>query len=182
MFQTRHATRAQSIFLRAFHNNPDGPSPDDWPSPAIFRRWLRSHRFRIALQTVRDAMRVRADLHLSAASSAAAHTLQSVLAATPTNPDALVDRHLQLNALTHLLRLAHLRQRFPSDPPPPPSPHSDLAWFIRLPVNQNRTCAQALGFYDKLVGYHNADTNANAAKANTNTNSRNGHVYKRRAF
>jgi hypothetical protein len=37
----------------------------------------------------------------------------------------------------------------------PASPHDDLAWFIRLPVNRDRTCAEALDHYDTLVGYHN---------------------------
>jgi hypothetical protein len=32
---------AQSRVLRTFHTCPGGPPPDQWPSPTIFRRWLR---------------------------------------------------------------------------------------------------------------------------------------------
>jgi hypothetical protein len=159
-------TRAQTLFLRAFHSSPDGPPPDAWPSPAIFRRWLRSSRFRIALRTVRDAMRVRADLHLSAASSAAAHTLQSVLAAAPTDPAALLDRHAQLNALTHLLRLAHLRQRFPSDPPPPPQRHNELEWLARR-ANPNTPVGDVVRRYDNLRAAYEQATQAQPAQCQT---------------
>jgi hypothetical protein len=33
-------SHAQTIFLRAFQENPAGPPPDLWPSPAVFRKWL----------------------------------------------------------------------------------------------------------------------------------------------
>lgn len=34
-------SRAQTLFLRAFRKSPTGPTPDQWPSPAILRRWRR---------------------------------------------------------------------------------------------------------------------------------------------
>ena len=42
-------SRLQTIFLRAFRLQPAGSTPDQWPSPAILRRWLRKPPFRRAL-------------------------------------------------------------------------------------------------------------------------------------
>src|SRR6266511_4049039 len=36
-------TRAQTIFLRAFRDNPLGPPPDAWPTPAVLDRGERVH-------------------------------------------------------------------------------------------------------------------------------------------
>ncbi|HEY7119391.1 MAG TPA: hypothetical protein VH475_22560 [Tepidisphaeraceae bacterium] len=101
-------TRAQTSFLRAFRNNPAGPAPTDWPSPAILRRWLRRPAFRRALQSVQDVLSFQADFHLTVAATDAARKL---IAADPASP-AL--NHQDVRQLTQLLRLAHLRQRFPA--------------------------------------------------------------------
>ena len=95
-------THAQTLFLRAFRTNPAGPPPDAWPSPAILRKWLRRPAFRTALRSVQAALRFRADFHLAAAADNAAQRLTS--AADPA----------ELKKLADILRLAHLRQRFPA--------------------------------------------------------------------
>ena len=54
-------TNAQTTFLRAFRNNPAGPPPDEWPAPAVLRRWLRRPCFQQALTTLREVLRFRAE-------------------------------------------------------------------------------------------------------------------------
>ena len=108
-------SRSQTIFLRAFRTDPSGPAVEKWPSPAILRRWLRRPGFVQAMRSIRDAMRYQADFQLLAAAASASHAMHSSVSAT--------DRALetaQLNAMSTLMKLAHLRQRFaPADPPPP---------------------------------------------------------------
>ncbi len=57
-------TRAQTLFLRAFHNHPDGPPPHDWPTPSVLRRWLKRPGFRRALATLHRALKVQHRLKL----------------------------------------------------------------------------------------------------------------------
>jgi hypothetical protein len=102
-------TRAQTSFLRAFRQNPAGPAPADWPSPAILRRWLRRPAFRRALQSVQDVLAFQADFHLTVA---ATHAARKLIA---TDDAASPLTHQDVRQLTQLLRLAHLRQRFPAD-------------------------------------------------------------------
>jgi hypothetical protein len=108
----------QTTFLRAFRNNPSGPPPESWPSPAILRRWLRRPAFRAALDSLRQTLQFQSDFHLAAAASAAVQSL-----AAPDAPASSARR------LENLLRLAHLRQRFTSqqaipEPEPLPEPKS----------------------------------------------------------
>ncbi len=73
-------TYRQSTFLRAFRSNPAGPPPDQWPAPAILRRWLRKKTFRNALNSLQGALRFQADFFIASAASSAARGL--------TQPDA----------------------------------------------------------------------------------------------
>jgi hypothetical protein len=110
-------TNAQTIFLRAFRRHPAGPPPEDWPSPAIVRRWLRRPAFLSALADLREVLRFRTDFHLTLAASQAAEQLQS----PPTGGSALDPQDHK--RLLNLLRLAHVRQRFSMEKPDldPPS-------------------------------------------------------------
>jgi hypothetical protein len=105
-------TQHQTNFLRAFHTHQNGPPAELWPSPAIFRRWLRRPAFRSALESILAALRYQTDFHLAVA---ACHTARMIadgatlgeIENTPPKPD-------------QLLRLHHLRQRFPASPAPTP--------------------------------------------------------------
>jgi hypothetical protein len=100
-------TRAQTIFLRSFAKSPTGPKADDWPPPAMLRRWLRRPGFVEALNSLRAALRVQADFQLLAAAASAPRLLQQVQSAeSPT-----LDRD-QLKAINELMKLVHLRLRF----------------------------------------------------------------------
>jgi hypothetical protein len=99
-------TRAQTTFLRAFKTRPAGPPPEHWPSASLLRKWLRRRAFRVALRSLRDTHRFQTDFHLAAAASAAALKL----AATPNSALSPDD----LKSIAQLLRLAHLRERFPT--------------------------------------------------------------------
>ncbi|MDB5320033.1 MAG: hypothetical protein JWN40_1664 [Phycisphaerales bacterium] len=101
-------TNAQTTFLRAFRNNPAGPPPDQWPAPAVLRRWLRRPCFQRALTTLREVLRFRADFHLTAAATQAARQL--------AQPDSAITAP-DYKRLLDLIRLSHLRQRFPAEDP-----------------------------------------------------------------
>jgi hypothetical protein len=118
-------TAAQALFLRAFRENPAGPSPDKWPTPGTFRRWLKKASFRKDLAAIRDALRFQADLHVATAAAHAAKSLQASLGPAPIDADTGATLATQLKAITDLLRLAHLRQRFPADADP--DAHADYA-------------------------------------------------------
>jgi hypothetical protein len=107
-------TRAQTLFLRAFHTSPTGPAPADWPSPAILRKWLRKPAFRRALATIQETLQFQSDFQLSRAANAAARRLLAD------------DAELTTHDLGRLLRLAHLRQRFsPAGADPDAPPHAN---------------------------------------------------------
>ena len=91
----------QSSFLRAFINNPSGPPPKDWPSPAILRRWLRKPRFRAAFDSIQSTLRLQESFLLTSAANSALRALD--IAAN--SPDLI--RHTLA-----LLRLSHLRHRW----------------------------------------------------------------------
>jgi hypothetical protein len=111
----RHSsTRAQKLFLKAFRQNPAGPPPSQWPSPATLQRWLRDADFKNALNNFRETMRFQADFHLAAAANAAAKSIHSSVAAAPATTGPDLSR--QLKSLTDLLRLSHIRQRFTATP------------------------------------------------------------------
>src|SRR5437899_2616879 len=103
-------THAQTIFLRTFRNNPTGPAPQDWPAPAILRKWLRGPRFRQALSSVQETLRLQADFHLANAATKAAQRFETQ------------DSELTTLDLNRILRLSHVRQRFTPAPPPPLPP------------------------------------------------------------
>ena len=112
-------TREQTIFLRACSKDPFGLSGKDWPSPATFRRWMRRPGFRIAIKAMRDALRMQADLQLAAAAAAATRGLSRALIdedGRVADEEKLAAAKEQINLLSGLLRMAHLRQRFAVDP------------------------------------------------------------------
>jgi hypothetical protein len=132
-----HTTDAQSKFLRAFRTNPFGPPPEDWPSPAILRRWLRRPAFRLAMLTLRDALRFQSEFHLAAASAHAARRLAA--AASHDEDPSLTTRDSY-----RLLHLHHLRQRFPIADPPRPTPRTlNLITALRR-IHPNNTLAHAI--------------------------------------
>ena len=119
MSDIKGTTRAQTLFLRKARNNPHGPAPDSWPSPIVLRRWLRRPAFCAALETIRNAHRFRADLHLASASSSAAQSIESAaLDPIPVDPNPIANRKLQIANACSLLRLDYLRQRFSPFVPP----------------------------------------------------------------
>lgn len=111
-------TNRQSSFLRAFLTSPSGPPPQDWPSPALLRKWLRRPSFCRAAHSLLTSLRFQADFQLSAAASAAIGALAHSAASPPQSDTPAPD----LTALYRLLRLAHLRQRFTPTTPLSSSP------------------------------------------------------------
>ncbi len=105
-------TDAASTFLRAFRKSPAGPPPHKWPAPSVLRRWLRRPAFRAALRSIQQTLRLQSDFHLTTAATLAAAKLDP-------KDDAITPQ--SLDKLTQLLRLSHLRQRFPTDSPSPES-------------------------------------------------------------
>jgi hypothetical protein len=104
-------SNAQSAFLRTFRSNPAGPPPEEWPAPAVLRRWLRRPAFQDALVTLREVLRFRTEFHLTAAAAQAAQRLQS----NPSQDPAVSAQDYK--RLLDLLRLTHTRQRFPVKDP-----------------------------------------------------------------
>ncbi|MFI5380980.1 MAG: hypothetical protein ACHRHE_16905 [Tepidisphaerales bacterium] len=100
-------TRAQNVFLRAFRLQPAGPNPDQWPSPAILRRWLRRPTFRRALASIQDTLRIQSDFHLATAATRASAQLASLRDPSPDQTQSE-----SLDTVESILRLAHVRQRF----------------------------------------------------------------------
>src|SRR5438046_4833789 len=82
-------TNAMTTFLRAFRQSPAGPPPDQWPAPAVLRRWLRRPAFQQALVSLRHVLHFRAEFHLAAAAAQAALTLHQ--SAHPTPPPSQRD-------------------------------------------------------------------------------------------
>jgi hypothetical protein len=108
-------TDTQTKFLRSFRTSPFGPGVEDWPSAAILRRWLRKPAFVAALRSLQTAMRCQADFQLLSAAAAGAHVLHTSI--TAGNSD---DSHKQIKAMSGLLKLAHLREKFASQSLPKP--------------------------------------------------------------
>ena len=106
-------TNQQSAFLRAFRTHPNGPPPELWPSPAIFRRWMRRPTFAKTVDSRLQAVRLQTDCHLAFAACQAARQAAQTCAA-PASPDpAAQPKPPDPN---QLFRLHHLRQRFPANP------------------------------------------------------------------
>lgn len=106
-------TRAQKLFLQTLIQNPAGPAPQDWPSPAIFRRWLRSPHFRQALESVRQANIVLTDFALSQAAASAATSLADSLLTPHDNPDYQIPWQ-SFQSILAILKQQHIRSRFPN--------------------------------------------------------------------
>jgi hypothetical protein len=146
---TRITTR-QSIFLRSLLNS--APDPTAWPSPTILRRWLRRPAFLRALDTLRLALNYASDLLVAYAASSAALALHQ-----PQDPDAKTDHQ---KSKLDLIRLSHLRQRFPAITPAPTArPHRDPTELIvhqrvidllRI-IHPNANAREALEFFQKRI-------------------------------
>ena len=70
-------SHAQTAFIRAFRHSPTGPRPNDWPSPAILRRWLRKPTFRSAYQSLIALTRNQLSFQLLCASLQSVQDLHS---------------------------------------------------------------------------------------------------------
>jgi hypothetical protein len=147
-------TRAQTNFLRACTKDPWGLTPSDWPNAITFRRWMRRATFRKAIKGVRNALRFQADLHLAAASAAAAQALNQSLV-SGVDIQKLATQREQIQYLTTLLRLSHVRERFSRDyEAPEPETHlirastperRRLIQYLREKDNHNATVGWMLG-------------------------------------
>jgi hypothetical protein len=100
--------RAQTLFLRSFRKSPTGPAPENWPSITLLRRWLRKPAFKAALDSIRETLRFHADFQLTIGASQAAQSLRA--------PDHTALTPDERKKFSDLLRHAHLRQRFPTEP------------------------------------------------------------------
>ncbi|MCY2954224.1 MAG: hypothetical protein NTU53_19995 [Planctomycetota bacterium] len=106
-------TRRQTVFLRSFLKNPAGPSPADWPSAPILRRWLRRPAFLRALNTIRQTLHFQSDLLLAFAASSSSNNAS----ATPTNPSTIAKKPNSPAARTPS------NSSRPAKPSPPSTPH-----------------------------------------------------------
>jgi len=138
-------TRAQTIFLRAFRANPAGPPPEQWPSPVVLRRWLKRRGFCGAMDSILRALRYQADFHLTAAAASGAHLLHAAVDAG--DPTAF---RKNIEALTLLLRMSHIRARFAEPLPKPPITHLDFIGMLRS-VHPNAKVGETLHFIDRLM-------------------------------
>jgi hypothetical protein len=135
-------SRAQTSFLRAFRNNPSGPPSQSWPSPSILRRWLRRPRFRAALNSIRSAIQLQSDFHISSAATTAARNLDN-----PQNPPTP-------KQLETILRLSHLRQRFTAqsfDHEASETPKTPRDHMLSIPPSQRLTKEE---FHDLALRRH----------------------------
>jgi hypothetical protein len=134
-----NVTRAQTKFLRGFVANPAGPPPEQWPSPVVLRRWLKRPGFCGAMNSILRALRYQADFHLTAAAASGANLLHGAV----HGGDALEARK-HIEALIHLLRMNHIRQRF-AEPLPQPEP------VLRDWIKALRLCAPNITVRDALA-------------------------------
>jgi hypothetical protein len=131
-------SRAQTNFLRAFRTDPHGPGAEKWPSPAILRRWLRRPGFVQAMRSIQDAMRYQADFQLLSAAASAAQGLHASVA-TGEGETA------RMKAMSDLMKLAHVRQRFAPEEPPPPIRESVLEELVhRASEGHDRRTAESV--------------------------------------
>lgn len=99
-------TRAQTIFLRALREDPTLPA-EAWPTPFIFRKWLRRPAFRRALLSLREACRFRSAYHLASSAADASTLLHAYL----HNADGYDLENDQVSFLSNLLRLSQSADR-----------------------------------------------------------------------
>jgi hypothetical protein len=116
----KDTSRAQTLFLRAVSKDPFGMSGRAWPKPTTFRRWMRRPGFRVAMQQLRDSMRLLADVQLAAAVAAAANGVAKTIITedgTVCDEYSINGARLAIDSFAKLMRLSHVRQRFgPPDP------------------------------------------------------------------
>ena len=137
-------TNAQTKFLRSFRTDPRGPTAEKWPSPAILRRWLRRPGFVQAMRSIRDAMRYQADFQLLSAAASAAQGLHEAVATG--EGDAA-----RMKAMSDLMKLAHVRQRFANDDTQPPVRESTLIELL-CTAHPNAQLHNVLDLYKMYTG------------------------------
>src|SRR5688500_2038438 len=110
MSRIEGTTSLQTKFLRAFKTHPDGPPPELWPSPAVFRNWLRPPAFRTRPQAIVAAVRCPTHPRRALAANRSAEHLATSAAHDSTQDKQ--DNHL----LLRLHHLHYLRQPKPDAP------------------------------------------------------------------
>ncbi|MCY2950505.1 MAG: hypothetical protein NTU53_00820, partial [Planctomycetota bacterium] len=153
MKHTSRITPRQTIFLRSLVQSP--PDPAAWPSPTILRRWLRRPPFLRALDTLRQTLNYASDLLLAYAASSAALALHQ-----PPLPDSSQSKIDNPKSKIDLLKLSHLRQRFPSaitTPTPRRAPdpteqavHERLMQMLQL-IHPEANAREALEFFEQRI-------------------------------
>jgi hypothetical protein len=138
----KDTTRAQTKFLRAFLKEPFGPGVEDWPTAAVLRRWLRKPGFVVAMKRVREAIRYQADFQLLSAAGAASHHLHTTL----TGGD-LEGRRQEVQAMSALLKLSHLRERF-APPEPKSMPRDGELMSMLRGFHRDATVGDVLDWVD----------------------------------
>jgi hypothetical protein len=98
-----NTTNRQSAFLRALSKNPTGLPKDQWPSPAILRRWLRKPGFRAAFETLRATLAAQTALLRSHLAS------RRLLVNLPTRMEPLIGRDDEVTVLRGLRRRDEVR-------------------------------------------------------------------------
>jgi hypothetical protein len=146
-------TRAQTLFLRAFKRNPNGPPANEWPAPIVLRRWLKRPGFCGAMNSIFRAMRYKADFHLTAAAASGANLLHGAVAAGDVE-----NVRKQIDSLIHLLRIAHIRHRFAEPLPQPESTMHEFIRYLRI-VHPDISVRDALEGMDVLSTPRGGDVN-----------------------
>jgi hypothetical protein len=131
-------TRAQTKFLRSFRKCRFSPNVEEWPSPAVLRRWMRRPRFVMAMRGVRDALRYQADFQLLSAAAAAAHILHTSVCSSDHE-----QARIEMKAFADLMKLAHTRERFAKPDPEPQVSDASLLASMRA-VHPSITVQEAL--------------------------------------
>jgi hypothetical protein len=134
---------------------------------------MRRATFRKAIKSVREALRFQADLHLAAASAAPAQALNQSLAGSGTDIPKLASQREQIQHLTTLLRLPHLRERFSRDYETPEpdlralaadrSARPKLIEYIRRMDNPRATLGWLLGHLQREEAADRSPTRSSAA-------------------
>jgi hypothetical protein len=102
-----------------------------------------------AMQSVRDAMRYQADFQLLAASASAAHVLHTTAATGEPDDAGAVAR---LKAMSDLMKLAHVRQRFTADEPPPPPVRESMLVEMFCTAHPDARISALLHMYESYTG------------------------------
>jgi len=145
-------TKAQTLFLRGFRKHPSGPPADEWPSPVILRRWLKRPGFCGAMNSILRAMRYQADFHLTASAASGANLLHGAV-----QGGDVIETRKHIEALIHLLRMNHIRQRFAEPLPDPEPTDRQLIQILReshasITVEEALKCTDVLDEADRKPG------------------------------